>query len=385
MIPLMAAAIVALMVSAAFAVDLGYWRYQQRIEQTAADSAAMAGAVEYAYTGDATQATTSARTASATNGFTHNGTSVTVAVNMPPTLGAYTSYANAIEVIVSKQQPTFFARYFGRSTQTVQARAVALLTDTNRNCIYALDDASGITALTVNGANVQIPKCGMVSNSNLLINGSTVNAGSIAYVGSSTVNGSTLTQASPRQSLEASDPCSTVTGCRNLTSTAPTSGACLPATFNGLGTAVIPSGTYCSTLIVNGCSNVTFSSGTFVLDNGMTVNGSPNISGSAVTFYNKAGTIVGLNGSGGNLAAPTSGTTSGVLMYQVASDTNAFVYNGSSGGMSGALYFPGAQITLNGSVTQWLLAIGKLIVVNGAGLNVPSSAFPGYAHAVLAE
>ena len=41
---------VVLMGAASLAVDVGYWRYQQRLEQSAADSAAIAGATELAYT-----------------------------------------------------------------------------------------------------------------------------------------------------------------------------------------------------------------------------------------------------------------------------------------------------------------------------------------------
>ena len=49
------------------------------------------------------------------------------------------------------------------------------------------------------------------------------------------------------------------------------------------------------------------------------------------------------------------------------------------------IYFPTSQITLNGSLSQWLLVVGSTVVINGSGTSVSSAAFPGWGRSVLAE
>ena len=48
-LPLVAVGMITLMGMVSLAVDAGYWRYQQRLEQSAADSAAIAGAIRLNY------------------------------------------------------------------------------------------------------------------------------------------------------------------------------------------------------------------------------------------------------------------------------------------------------------------------------------------------
>jgi hypothetical protein len=375
----MALAVAVVLVSAASAVDLGYWRYQQRLEQTAA---ALAGAIEYSYSADLIKATAAARTAAGSNGFTHDGVKVTVTVNYPPASGSYAANKNALEVLVSEQQPQFFSAALGPARRVVGARAVALLSNAGRNCIYALNPVGN--SLTVNGSTVNTPQCGMTTDGSVVINGSLVTAASLTYAVSQTVNGSTLSQAVPQKAIPATDPCPTLAGCRYLTSTPPVPGTCAPSNYHGNGITILPA-TYCSTLTVNGSHGVTFAAGLYVLEHGLTINGSSNISGTGVTFYNMSGAVT-LNGSAIDLTAPATGPTAGVLFYQVSSDASSFSYNGSGGsGLAGALYFPGAPVVLNGSLTTWLLVVGSTVTLNGSGANVADSGFAVFMHIVLAE
>src|SRR6266852_2302733 len=131
-----ALAVTLLMGFAGLAVDMGVLRYQRRLQQTAADAAAIAGASNLAYGG----VVTGAQNASATNGFTDNsgGTTctnnpgalgcITVAVSDPasgPTTGPHTGNPKYVEVFVTAVQPTFFMKALGVSSRTVTARAVA--------------------------------------------------------------------------------------------------------------------------------------------------------------------------------------------------------------------------------------------------------------------
>src|SRR6202042_1688794 len=110
--------------------------------QTAADSAAMAGAEELNY-GDLVAA---GKADAASNGYTDGTSSVTVTINNPPTSGPNASNAGYVEAIVSKPEPTFFLRVLGVATMTVSTRAVAY-EGNGPNCIYVTDPtASGALA-----------------------------------------------------------------------------------------------------------------------------------------------------------------------------------------------------------------------------------------------
>jgi hypothetical protein len=381
-IPLVALALAVLMGAASLAVDVGYWRYQERLQQAAADSAAVAAAGEIDY-GAGGVATAAAHDATL-NGFTDDGgVNVKVTVNYPPASGGYNGNASAVEVIVQKKQPGFFAKALGMSSQWLSARAVGLVSTADRNCIYGL--ATTGTPILFNGSTVNAPRCGIVSNHDMTINGATVTAWGIGYANTDIDNGSTYHEAHPAHALAASDPCPSIPGCAYLKAHPPTSGACMsPTVYNGLATATLQPGRYCSNVIVNGCTNVVFNAGVYDFDAGITMNGVTNITGNGVTLYNNSGQLT-INGSNISLKAPASGNTEGVVIYQNPADTNAFIANGSGGGYAGMVYAPNSTLTINGTLSQWLLMVGANVVINGSGTNVPDAAFPGWGRAVLAE
>ena len=72
------------------AIDVGTLRYEKRLQQNAADAAAIAGSSNIAYGG----VTAGAQSASATNGFTDGTNNVTVTVNNPPLAGPHTGNAS---------------------------------------------------------------------------------------------------------------------------------------------------------------------------------------------------------------------------------------------------------------------------------------------------
>ena len=103
----------------AFAVDVGILLRQKRIEQTAADSAALAGAAEISY-GDVT--------AGAQNDAAQNGVpSSAVSVHNPPISGPNSGNSAYVEVDISENQPTFFMNLFHLSSMAVGARARDIL------------------------------------------------------------------------------------------------------------------------------------------------------------------------------------------------------------------------------------------------------------------
>ncbi len=130
---LAAAGLTVFILAAGLAIDFGYLRYQKRLQQSAADSAAIAGASEINY-GDVSAA---AKTDSASNGFTDGSNNVTVTVYNPPNDGPHAGLSGYVEVLVAAVQPTFFMRIVGVNSETVTARAVAYLNN-SQNCMYAL-------------------------------------------------------------------------------------------------------------------------------------------------------------------------------------------------------------------------------------------------------
>jgi putative Flp pilus-assembly TadE/G-like protein len=382
-IPIVALALTVLFGAAALAVDVGYWRYQERLQQAAADSAAVAAASEIALGLGSVNA--AAAHDATLNGFTDDGVNVRVVPNWPPATGAYSGNTSAVEVVIRKNQPGFFGKVLGFNTQWISTRAVGLVSSYGRFCIYGLSTSG--TSVLFNGSVVNTPKCGIISDADMTINGATVTAFSLGYAGSVISNGATYpgNSAQPKKAMVTSDPCPTIAGCAWLKAHPPNSGPCVtPTTYNGLTTATLNPGRYCVTVILNGCTNVVFNPGLYEFDAGVTSNGVSNFSGTGVTLYNNTGSMI-MNGSNVNLSAPTTGNTAGVLFYQNPANTNAFIANGNGGGYAGMIYFPTSQITLNGSLSQWLLVVGSTVTINGSGTSVSSAAFPGWGRSVLAE
>ena len=181
---MIAFSMVAFIAMMGLAIDMGYVRYMQRQIQTAADNAALAGAIQIPYANSAgkgaTTVTTAALSASAEDNFTDGVNGVKVNVCEPPgTSGSYGACPSTLfagnggsvplctvcaEVTVTDTQvPTFFSQNFGAPKYlTLSATAVA---EGSLNCIYGLDTSSG-GAMSLVLAIVD-STCGVVDNSNL--------------------------------------------------------------------------------------------------------------------------------------------------------------------------------------------------------------------------
>src|SRR5271156_7071391 len=103
---LVCVSLIAIMGMIAVVTDFSFLQDQRNIMQTAADSAAIAGAEELNY-GDQVAA---GKADAATNGYTDGAGSVTVTINNPPTSGPNTANSAYVEAIVSKPEPTYFLR-----------------------------------------------------------------------------------------------------------------------------------------------------------------------------------------------------------------------------------------------------------------------------------
>ena len=198
---LMAVVIPALLGFAALGVETGLWYALRRHQQTAADFAAVSGAMEIAAGKPYYQsATTSgicglARRDAERNGFTFASYTCPSATpgltdpgdgqmyaNNPPVGGPHAGQASYVEVILGQQQNSFFANLFFPNIM-IRSRAVAGVEIVGSACTVALNnqntpkaiDIAGNTTLNMNG-------CGLASDSTA--------TNSVNFQGSATLNAS---------------------------------------------------------------------------------------------------------------------------------------------------------------------------------------------------
>ncbi len=364
------------------ATDVGALFKDKRTLQTAADAAAIAGALNLNYGTTAIQ--TAARNAATSNGFTDGSAGVTVTV--PPTPqwpgSTYVGKPGYTEVTITKVEPTIFLALFGRPSVSVLARAVAALGGPAAACIYTTGQSS--TGLSVSDATVTAPQCGLVIDSNTSPPMSVVSSGGptaitmkrIGTVGDCGGNCGTGISPNPVSGIiPYSDPLSylpqftcNTSSCTNGTTTIPclvdpnvsTSGRFTldPACYNGLS--------------ISGTGLIFFNPGTYVINGPINFTGSNILTGTGVTFYINSGAINIDNFTTLNFYAPNAPGTpyNGILFAQSpASPNSTQTFNIVAGSvLSGIMYFPGAQLTLtttNVSATVSATFVAQSLSING--------------------
>ena len=197
---------------AGLGVDVGVLRHEKRLQQTAADAAAIAGASNLSpYTGYLKAAgDAQVRTVLPTREVALEPTSfpvharrrlgtICVSVNAPPKTGPHNGVTGYVEAYVTVNQPTYFMRIFGTSfaTQTVTARAVAtnLGGGNSSGCLYTLGAPVKGIGININGnPTVNATSCGIIDNGNLDTKGNalSVNAGTFGVAGTATYKSGTI-------------------------------------------------------------------------------------------------------------------------------------------------------------------------------------------------
>ena len=394
------------------ALDAGLLFRAKRTVQIAADAAAVAGALDFRYNADMNSAVVAGRSAAAQNGFTDGTDGVSVSINTPPKYGETAGLDGYIEAIVQYPSPTYFMKILGFNSVTIASRAVAG-TGSTYACIWALDRSGN--AVSINGsAALYTPGCSIyddsaATNALTLTGGGAITAKSIGIVGSYSVSSNgTLTPAPKTGLAPAADPlaglaaptASTAT-CSGSNCNISVSGGSVtlqPGTYSsvsnsGGGTITFAPGDYTITgnvtsssnggivfgpgnytiggkLSDTGSSSMSFGSGLYIVGGNLTLTGSGRISGSGVTFYTKGSSSVA-GGSNLTLTAPTSGSYSGVLIFQARNDVNSLTVAGGSGTIvQGILYAPAAAVTLSGGSTGAAMSldiVSDTLTVTGNG------------------
>lgn len=364
--------------AAGLGVETGYWYFKQRELQTAADVAAVAGAVEKRGGAGTSTIYSAALNESVEHGFVQG--EGTIEVNMPPEAGTYQSDDRAVEVVLTMPTVRFFSKIFSSETVTLHTRGIARYEDGGQACILALDpEASGAITFTgnavsfINGCNVM---SNSLSSSSLIVSGSAdITVPCALAAGEVSVDeGLTLTDCPEAQSNvpPAADPFKDLPE-PDLT------GPCLTMP-SGNGAATLTPGRYCGGGNLKGTK--TFAPGVYVIDGGdFRVNSNATVVGEGVTFYFTNDATADFNGAATiQLSAPTSGTYKGVLMYgdRDNSDTSNKFNGTADSELTGALYFPNQSVEYLGNFSgdNGCLRIVALTIdfTGSANLNADCSA-----------
>jgi putative Flp pilus-assembly TadE/G-like protein len=387
-----AVAMVALLGFAGLGIDMGMLRYQKRLQQTAADAAAIAGANNLAFPVSG-GVTPGAQNAAIANGFTDNsgGTTctnspgtvgcVTITVNNPPLSGPHVSNVNYVEVLVTAVQTTYFMKAVGIPTETITARAVAtnLSGDsTSTGCLYTLGlpSVKGVEGINVTGhGTLNATGCGISDNGNYDPNDPaiTVNNCSFAVTGTDTGNSGSNVMCNGQiknptyGTPAASDPFA-------LSLTPPAQPAASFGNVTPSSGSQLQPGTY-SSITIGSNVNVTMSPGIYYINGsgGLLFNGGGTLTGTGVMFYFTNGATVTARGGGNspdiNLTAPSAincpacpAEYDGILMYQDPNDTSSPTIGGDdNSNYVGALYFPSVELSFFGNAKSGGFSAGIVV------------------------
>jgi Flp pilus assembly protein TadG len=352
----------------AVVLDGGMLMAQRRRAQAVADAAALAAAYNlynnYAQNQGADTGGAAAKEAQAIasgNGYTNDGTTSTVTVNIPPTSGTFKSKASYAEVIVQHNQPRYFSALWGSGTMTVTARTVSrgisnssgpgiLLLDPNMKASLNVTGAGGVS---VTGGSIVVdsshPQAGVITSSG------SVTAPNINFYGGDSTSGSGQFVGTVKTGVaRTADPLSTLAVPDKTTMTVRSSSQ---YQISSSGTYTLQPGVYTGGIKISapGPGSVTLQSGIYYMDGGgFQLSGSINLSGSGVMIYNApqhSSEQVSLSGTGSvTLTPPTSGTYKGISVFQDRSSSAAIAVTGNGGmNISGTIYGAGAEVDLTGN------------------------------------
>jgi hypothetical protein len=321
--------------------EVGWWYFNQRKVQSAADMAAYAGAVALRSGKSSSEILEAAGDAADKSGFVADRGELTASA--PPTEGAYTGDARAVEATVEEELPRMFTALFADGPVQVAGRAVARITDGQQTCILALDQQASGAVTFIGSTSAILIGCNVHSNS--LADDSVIVAGS-ATVQTPCLSAAGMVSVTDGLSL---DDC--VAPYEHADTALPET---TPNVFGGGAgsTYNITPGRYRGMDIRR---NVNMAPGVYVIDGGtLKVNSTATVRGTGVTFFLTNGATLDMEGGADvTLSAPTSGAYSGVLAYvDRSSPYNVHKVNGnSSSTVNGAIYAASGKVQMNGTST----------------------------------
>ena len=356
---------------AGLGTEVGMWYVSKRTMQAASDSAAFSAAMAK-YNGESqTLFTAEAKSITGSYNFVDGTNNVTVTVNNPPTKGNYTADSNAIEVIITQQQPLVVSGLFLSGPTTVGTRSVALTGTPGTGCVLALDGASIDDIFNNGNVNINLIGCDIYDNSPsssalTLVGSASLSANGAFIVGSySDSNNSNLTIATRANGGDGlntnwSAPITDPYASYLASYSAPTNcdyGPSPPVKYKA--GVNVPAGSFtsgqvfCGGLDITGNSTVNFPAGVFYITSGvLQVDGGSTLNAlNGTTFVLSGNSSIQFNGGANiNVVADAGGPFPGVAFAVVSpsgSGTSSFE-GGATMNITGAIYDPNNSTTWAG-------------------------------------
>ncbi|WOI53014.1 pilus assembly protein TadG-related protein [Parvularcula sp. LCG005] len=344
--------------------EVVYWQFTQRTLQSAADAAAFSGAAQLAQGHDEDHVRIAAGNAARLSGIM-SARADTPIVTTPPSRGPFSGDTKAVEVVLVDRLPRLFTgAFFSDSTKSISVRAVARTAGARPACVLALHRSMNGAVSFGGSSTLELEGCDVASNS--------LASNSIDFYGATHV---TTECVSAVGGIEGNDGRLTLTDCRDpfegtrvfadpyADLPLPSPGICDSTLKSDLNnspstTVTVAPGTVCasgsggSTVSIKG--DTTFSPGIYIFNGvDLSVNSSAIIRGTGVTFVFTGGSTIHMNGGADiQLTAPTDSANlyHGVLFFGDKIDNVDHVLNGNSAtSFTGALYFPGSNVSFSGT------------------------------------
>lgn len=366
------------------AVDAGMWYATKRSAQSAADAAALAGALEVARGSTATEIETRAKADAESNGYS-SGSGATIIINNPPTSGPSAGQAGAVEAIVQQPVASFLSAAFRSKQVTVAARAVASYRIAE-SCVYVMDPSED-AALSVPGTADVDMDCGAQVNSVSPIAIDQVGASCMTATSLATAGGASGTCLDPQPDEDMSqveDPFA------YLTAPAAAAGPCDYASLVTVSSpTTLDPGNYCGGLKIT--KDVDFNPGEYVIGGeGLHIQGNCDVTGDEVTFY-FPDTVTGYDPGPSalyiagtadvQLSAPTTGDYQGLLFYldqNIDPDLDIILQGGADMELEGVIYGINNHMRFAGGsdgIDGWVVIVVDTIEFTGnsniAGATTP--------------
>lgn len=345
----------------ALGTEVVFVLYKQRQMQSAASSAALAGATAL-MTGHPVDLTVEARAVAATAGFITGTAGTTVVINHPPLGGVYVGSAVAVEVVIGQPQTLPLSSLFYSGPWNISVRAVATEGSSASACVLALDSSNATAVSIGNGSQVSLNQCGLAVNASgssalSVTGGAVLNAKTVSISGSASVNNGGSINAT--NGIKTSQP---VVADPYSGTPVPSASGCKHGSLPGnpltlgysAGTQTLnPDGVYCGGLSMGNAAVVVMNPGVYIINGGsFSVQGGVKLTGTGVTIVltgsgNNYATVSIANGTTVNLTAPTTGSTAGLIFFQDPNAPNSSsdsFQGGASETLTGALYFPSQTV-----------------------------------------
>ncbi len=340
--------------AAGLSVDIGLWYANKRLVQSAVDSAALAGALEFRRSdGDLTSITNVVYADALINGYSlAEGDDIDIDASTSP----------LVAVTITRTVPSLLSQVVFTGSTDVRARAVARA-DVNDSCIWSLNPTDEKAIETVGSADVSLG-CGMLANTSdpdgIWKEGSgCMSASEYKVTGGydETLNsGCALDPVPETNTPPVDDPLASLPS----PSYTPCSGGGPPLTLGGTADYFVSAGVHCTNVKITTSGTVTFGPGIHIFDGaGLTINGGTT-EGTEVSFYwseNSSGAD-GFDIAGGatvSLSAPTTGAYAGILVYQDrGTPTGSITHNmagGSTMNLDGIIYAPTTTVKFAGGAS----------------------------------